>query len=263
MSREHSTKQSAESLAARLSRAVAPTGVVAALVLAAAAPQALAVAPVVDIRIEAGPKRVGGRIVTSSMSWWNTFTTDTPGALPFTVQQAVLLFPDRTNGRYFPSCTAAQITRNGIARCPKDSKIGAGRLTAQVLPEGIPAAGRVTAFNSHRGRSITFNIKTTKPAVIDVSFDAALTYESGPYPMKLVMDVPASLQEVIPGLFVGLQTFNMTIGGVTTTHGKRHHFLPLVCPKRGLRGEFRFLDSTTREPATAVTDADLDCHDLT
>jgi hypothetical protein len=256
-------KQTVETFAVRLSRVLAPTGAAAALVLAAAAPQALAVAPVVDIKIEAGPKRVDGRIVTSMMRWWNTFTTDTPGAPPFTIQQAVLMFPDRTNGRYFPSCNAAQITRDGIGGCPKDSKIGAGRLTAQVLPVGIPASGRVTAFNSHRGRSITFNIRTTQPAVIDVSFDAPLTYQRGSYPQKLVMDVPPSLQEVIPGLFVGLQTFNMTISGVTKSHGKRHHFLPLVCPKHGLRGEFHFMDSTTREPATAVTDADLDCHDLT
>jgi hypothetical protein len=261
MTREHSRKPSAERFAMRCARAVP---IAAALTLAAAAPGAHAATPVVGVQIDAGPKRVGGRIVTSTMHLHVTYATDPPGAQLFTVQQAVILFPDSTYGRFFPSCNAAQITRfyGDTRRCPKGSQVGSGSLTAQVVPAGIAAAGRVKLFNSHHGRSITFNIQTTKPAVINESFDAPFTRLPGKYPMKLVMDIPSSLQEVLPGLFVGLQTFDVTISAVTKVHGARHHYLPIVCPKHGLHAEFGLLDSTTGQSSTVATDAELHCKDL-
>lgn len=257
-------KHMVDRIAAQRPRA-ASIAAAAAAVLATAVPAAQAASPAVSVQIDAGPKYVHGRLTTSMMHLLVTFSTDPPGGQPFTVQQGTLLFPDHTYGRFFPSCDAAQIQRfaGNVGRCPKGSKIGGGHLTAQVLPAGIEAEGRVTLLNSHHGRGVTFNIQTTKPAVINESFDASLTsVADATYPMKLVMQVPPELQQVLPGLFVGLETFDVTISGVITTHGRRHHYLPLVCPTHGLHAEFGFLDWTTGLSSTAATDADLRCKDL-
>jgi hypothetical protein len=256
-------KRSVEAL---IRREMAAVAVAMATVLAAATPAAHAVSPVVQLQAKAlltPPSKAGGSAAPSKLRVLATFSTDTPGAQLFTVQQAVLFFPDRgTNGQLFPSCGAAQIERfhGDVSRCPKGSKVGTGSLTAQVLGVGVAASARVTLLSSHHGRSITFNFQTSKPAVINESFDAPLTRLHGKYGEKLRMDVPTSLQEVLPGLFVGLQTFDVTINAAATVHGVRYSFVEAsVCPRNSMHGEFGFLDSATGQPAVAVADADLDC----
>jgi hypothetical protein len=129
----------------------------------------------------------------------------------------IIFFPHHsgTNGRLFKSCSAQQIERfhGNINRCPKGSKIGTGTVRAQALQLGITANGHVTMFNSQHGRSITFNIQTLLPAYINESLDASLTQLHGKYGEKLTLVVPHSLQEILSGIFVGVQDFNVTITG--------------------------------------------------
>jgi hypothetical protein len=239
-------------------------GTVAALVLATAASAAEAVSPVVKVKGSASLSTVHGGGTAAVFHVDTSFSTDTPGAQLFTIQKAVIYVPDHagTNGRLFKSCSAQQIERfhGNVSRCPKGSKIGSGTVRAQALQLGITANGRVTMFNSNRGKSITFNIQTSLPAYINESLDAPITQLHGKYGEKLTLVVPQSLQEIIPGVFVGVKDFNVTITGVARVRGVNYSFLRArTCPKIPLHGIFDFQDWTTGQTARTTADAQVHC----
>lgn len=192
------------------------------------------------------------------------FATDPPGADPFTIQKAVVRFPDRagTNGRLFPSCSARQIERlrGNIGRCPKGSKIGEGTLRARAIQLGVTARGRVTLFNSRRGRSITLNFRSLHPALINESIEAPLTRLRGGRGERLTLVVPHSLQEILSGVYVGIQDFEVTISGVIRRRGvERTYIRARSCPKRPMRGVFDFKDWTTGQTARTTAAAKVRC----
>ncbi|HMI93034.1 MAG TPA: hypothetical protein VK509_16805 [Polyangiales bacterium] len=240
----------------------------AALVLAAATPVARAVSPVAKLKGSAGPTRFStadGSVVTApKFRVTATFSTDTPGAQLFTIQKAVVYFPDHagTNGHLFPSCSAQQIERfrGNTRRCPRGSMIGSGTVKAQALQLGVTATGRVTMFNSRRGKSIAFNIQTHTPAYINETIEAPLTQLHGKYGEKLTLVVPRSLQEIITGVFVGVQTFDVTLSGAVIVHGVPYTFIRArTCPKRAVHGIFDFVDWTTGQTATVTADTKVRC----
>jgi hypothetical protein len=192
------------------------------------------------------------------------FSTDPPGRDLLTVQKAVMYFDDHagTNGHLFPSCSARQIERfrGNIRRCPSGSKIGSGTVEAKALQLGITANGRVTMFNSHRGRSVTFNIQTYLPAYINESFDARLTRLNGRYGEKLTLVVPHSLQEILSGVFVGVQDFDVTLAGAIRRRGVEYTYIKArTCPKWPMRGVFDFKDWTTGETAIVTAYTKVRC----
>ena len=237
----------------------------AALVLAAAAPAAHAVSPVVELKGDAWLSTLhDNRGTAANFNVETTFSTDTPGAPLFTIQKAVIYFPDHagTNGRLFPSCSGEQIERfhGNVNRCPKGSKIGSGTVRAQALQLGITANGRVTLFNSRHGKSITINIQTYLPAYINESIEAPLTQLHGKYGEKLTLVVPHSLQEILSGVFVGVQQFNVSITGTHRVDGVDYSFLRArTCPKRAVHGDFDFKDWTTGQSASTTVDAKVSC----
>jgi len=241
--------------------------VAAALALVAAPPVAHAVSPVVKLRGSASLTRVStaGRVATAARFHVDTrFSTDTPGAQLFTVQQAVIYFPDHagTNGPLFPSCDAARITRShgNIAACPAGSKIGSGTVTAQALQLGVTATGHVAMFNSHHGKDVTVNIQTLLPAYINESLDAPITQLHGIYGEKLTLVVPQSLQEILDGIFVGVEDFDVTLTGLTHVHGIPYSYLKArTCPRRAMHGVFAVKNWTTGQAATATADAKVHC----
>lgn len=193
-----------------------------------------------------------------------TFSTDTPGAQPFTIQRAEIFFPDHagTNGRLFPSCDARRIERQhgNLAHCPKGSQIGTGTVRAQAIELGITATGTVTIFNSHDGRDITFNIRVTSPALIDHSIDAPLTQLHGRYGEKLTIVDPHSLQEIISGVFVSVERMDVTIGAAVVSHGVAYSYMRArTCPRWPMHGVFDFKDWSTGQLATATADAKVRC----
>ncbi len=237
-----------------------------ALLLAAAAPAAQAVSPVVRLSGAASLTRPrSGAVTPAVFHVVTTFSTDTPGAPLFTIQKAVILFPDHagTNGSRFPSCDARQIARfNGdLKRCPKGSQIGSGVVKAQALQLGVTATGQVAVFNSARGRDITFNFRTVTPAVIDESIDAPITQlHGGRYGEELTIVVPHTLQEIISGVFVGVQKLDVTLTGSVRSHGTTLSYLKArTCPKTPLHGVFDFKDWTSGQTAAATVDTRVRC----
>jgi hypothetical protein len=236
--------------------------VVAALAIASLCGTASAASPVVKLTGDAALHR--GAETSARFHVNAAFSTDTPGADLFTIQKATIFFPDHagTNGRLFPSCSARQIKRfhGNVNRCPKGSRIGSGTLKAKALQIGLTAGGTVAMFNSHHGRSITFNIQTILPAYINKSLDAPITQLHGKYGEKLTLVVPPSLQEILSGVFVGLQEFDVTIDAGVRVRGVDYTFLKArTCPKRKLHGVFDFVDGATGQTATTTTDTKVAC----
>lgn len=259
-------KRSIEALLA--GRKVALRAAAATFALAAAAPAAHAVSPVAKVEGSVALTQYAAdgvnAVAPATFPFTVTLSTDTPGAELFTVQKAVILFPDRagTNGRRFRSCSAAQLTRfhGAIGRCPAGSKIGSGTIRAQALQLGITVPARVALFNGPGGRSVTFNIQATNPAAVNESIDAPLVQTSGRYGERLTLVVPHSLQEIIPDVFVGLQTFDVTIDGATRSGGVTYSYLRArTCPRRTLRAIFDMKDWTTGQTATATADTKVRC----
>jgi len=238
---------------------------VAVVALAAAAPAARAVTPVVRLKTSAWLTTTrAGALSPAHFHVHTAFSTDTPGAEPFTIQQAVLYFPDHagTNGRLFPSCDAKRIARfhGDIRRCPKGSKIGSGTVKAKAIQLGVTAVGHVAMFNSHHGKDITLNIQTLRPAYINRSIDAPITQLHGRYGEKLTIEVPHSLQEIIAGDFVGIEEFDVTAGGGVRVRGVEHSYLKArTCPTIPLHGVFDFKDWTSGQTATVTADSLVHC----
>jgi hypothetical protein len=147
-----------------------------------------------------------------------------------------------------------------IGRCPKGSKIGEGTVTATAIQLGITARGRVTMFNSRRGKSIVFNVQTLLPAYINESIEAPLTQQDDKSGETITIVDPHSLQEIIPGVFVSVQRFEVTISAAVRVRGVTYDYLRARrCPKRPMHGVFDFKNWTTGHTATVAAATKVRC----
>ncbi|HEX7290925.1 MAG TPA: hypothetical protein VF250_07315 [Conexibacter sp.] len=227
--------------------------------------RAQAASPLVRLRGEAHlTQQRGSGVAPAVFHVHARFATDPPAADPFTIRRAVVYFPDHagTNGQLFPSCSARRIERfkGNIRRCPKGSQIGSGTVTARANQLGITATGHVTAFNSRRGRAITLNVQTFLPAYINESFEAPLEQLHGRYGEKLTIADPPQLQQILDGVWVAVQDFDLTVTGVVRRHGVAYSYLKArTCPRLPLHGVFDFVDGPTGQTARATADAKVRC----
>jgi len=227
---------------------------------------AQAASPVVELRGDAHLTRQdGGGVAPAVFHVHAHFSTDTPGAEPFTIRKAVVYFPDHagTNGRLFPSCSARTIERfrGNVRRCPRGSKIGSGTVKAKAIQIGVTATGHVTVFNSRRGKAVTINVQTFLPAYINESFEAPLEQlHGGRYGEKLTIADPPSLQQILDGVWVGVEDFDLTVTGAVRRHGVTISYLKAPrCPRGPAHGVFDFLDGATGQTATVTEDTRVHC----
>jgi hypothetical protein len=215
----------------------------ATLLLATVAPAADAPQPTAKIKATITPKKIsshGGVGTPVKLAITSTFGTDTPGAAPFVITSAIVKFPKGAlaNGRFFPSCSAKKLNRNGgiLSKCPKKSIIGGGTATARAndLTPPITATGKVKLLNGRGGKSIVFNIDVKRPAVINRSFEAKLTkLHGGKYGYQLALKVPHDLR-FIAFSDIAVTKFVVSTFATTVVHGVRRGYIEgLKCPKSG------------------------------
>jgi hypothetical protein len=230
-----------------------------ALLLVAPATADAPLQPVVKVQASISPSKVKkGTAVALSVNTF--FDTNPPGGDSAPVTQGLALFPKGavTNGRLFPSCSAAQLTRahNVLSKCPKGSLIGKGTVLAKAVQLNVISTGKVTLFNGPGGRSVTFNIHATIPADINQSFDAPLKRIGGKYSYSLTLPVPESLQQILPGVFVSVRNFKIHTNASIVSHGKRRGYIEVnQCPKGGkapIHVAVKFADGTS-----AATDSTI------
>lgn len=193
-----------------------------------------------------------------------------PAGTTFVLQSLNYQFPGGasivTNGKLFPSCSAAklQAARGVLSKCPKGSKIGSGKATGTAVELGITSSGAVTLFNGPGGKSITMNINIIRPAAINATFSAPLKKTKGKYGYKLTVSVPKSLQSILDGPIV-VKRIQATTSATLMINGKRRGYIEgksNACPKSGklpIRGNFFFEDALTKVDATSTTDAVIKC----
>ena len=191
-----------------------------------------------------------------------------PAGTTFVLKSLNYQFPGgstvSTNGKLFPSCSAAklQAARGVLKTCPKGSRIGSGVATGTAVELGITSTGAVTLFNGPGGKSITMNINVVRPAAINATFSAPLKKTKGKFGYKLTISVPKSLQSILDGPIV-VNRIQATTGAKLMINGKLRGYIEgHKCPKSGkapIRGNFFFEDALTKVDATSTTNAVVKC----
>ncbi len=242
----------------RISR-IAVVAIAATLLLAAVAPAASAPGPTLKLGASVSPSKNLKPGMPLALTVKGTLAGPTAALAP-TITKTVIDFPAGavTNGRLFPSCTAAKLKshHNALSACPKGSKIGTGFVTATAVQLGVSSNAVATLFNGPGGRSVVFNFHATIPADINDSLDAPLVKKHGKYSYELTLNLPHDLQEILPGVFVSVQKINFKTGATTKVHGKTRGFIEAgkTCPKHGapFHSQFFFNDGTS-----ATTDSQV------
>jgi hypothetical protein len=113
------------------------------------------------------------------------------------------------NSAKFPSCTEAQV-RSGAAACAK-AKVGGGK--AAGLSLGQREDLTVTAYDGPGGKAVLLHVTGTKPLKIDSVIVGKLVPDSGAFGRKLVVAIPANLQQPLGGVYATLTSFMTKVGG--------------------------------------------------
>jgi hypothetical protein len=237
---------------------IAVAAIAATLLLAVAAPAAGG--PTLGLSVKISPSKNVKPGDPLTLIFDGTLAGPNGGGLAPTITKTVIFLPAGavTNGRLFPSCSAAKLKshHNALSACPKGSKIGTGFITATAVQLGVSANANATMFNGPGGRSIVFNFHATVPADINDSLDAPLVRLHGKYGYRVTLNIPRDLQEILDGVFVSVQKFHFVTKASVKAHGKTVPFIVgQKCPKSGkgpVHADFSFLDGTNASADTNV-----------
>jgi len=229
---------------------------VAFLATALAAVVAVGVAQAVDVDqgiiVKVSPSKKGTKKKPRNikLSVETTTKPKDPNAPAFATTRAIIHFDKNLvfGGSKFKSCTKAQVQSNE-ANCPKGSKVGKGTATGVAL--GQTTNLTITAFNGPKGKKIELHVVAAFPQ-IDSVIEATIKNDTGAYGKKLVVPIPANLQQPIPNVYATLTDFTTIVKGTA----KGTPYVGLIgCPKdKKLRfaGDFDYSDGTSAKAATTV-----------
>src|SRR5947207_9312159 len=152
-------------------------------------------------------------------------------------------------GKYLKSCSSAQVQADDT-KCSKGSKVGSGSATGSAL--GLTENLTVTAYNGPGGNKLELLVDGQSPLQIHSVIEGKLQKDSGSYGQKLVVSIPATLQQPAPGAYATLTDFKTSVKG---TGSKKRPYVGLAgCTKHTLnfQSDYTFTDGTT---STATTTA--------
>jgi hypothetical protein len=115
------------------------------------------------------------------------------------------------NGKALKSCASSQVQADDT-KCPKGSKVGQG--TAAGVALGLTENLKVTAYNGPGGNKLELLVDGQTPLQIHSVIEGLLQSDSGAYGKKLVVNIPANLQQPAPGAYATLEEFDTTINAV-------------------------------------------------
>ncbi len=237
----------------RNSRALAAAA--ATTLLLVAAPTAMAARGSLSGSINPNKGPIGSPI---NLSIGAVLDPDTPDRERGTLSKIELFFPPnaRTNGAKFPYCAPETINaRRSFSGCPKGSKIGTGKLRADV--PAVPVSdvpGDIVIFNGKGGKSVTINIEAHNPVEIFEAFTATLVRTKGRYGYHLSGNIPRSLQEINDGWFAEVRRFSTSIKA--TWRGTPYIESTTLCPKSlsvPIAGRFSFMSRPNGDSPLDVT----------
>jgi hypothetical protein len=115
----------------------------------------------------------------------------------------------KVSGKGLTSCKLSKIQANGPSACPSKSKAGTGLTHAVVGPDRIPLNFDVTAFVGGKNL-IIFYIKQ-QGGTVSKALSGKISKGSGGFGQKLVISIPADLQQPAPGLYAALVDLKSTL----------------------------------------------------
>jgi hypothetical protein len=191
----------------------------------------------------AKPKSVGALTVDMNVAL-------DPSDPSFATRSAVIHFDKGLvfNSAKFPSCTEAQV-RSGAPACAK-AKVGGGKAAGLALGQREDLA--VTAYNGPGGKAVLLHVTGTKPLKIDSVIVGKLVPDSGAFGRKLVVAIPANLQQPLGGLYATLTSFMTTVGG----SAKGTPYVALKGCSGGklkFKGDFVFTDGSKQSPTSTAS----------
>ena len=190
----------------------------------------------------AKPKSVGALTVDMKVAL-------DPSDPAFATRTALIHFDKNLvfNSAKFPSCTEAQV-QAGAAACGK-AKVGSGKAAGLALGQQQDLA--VTAYNSPGGKAVLLHVTGSEPLKIDSVIVGQLKPDSGAFGRKLVVTVPANLQQPLTGAFATLTSFMTSVGG----SAKGTPYVALKGCSGGklkFKGDFVFTDGSKQSPTSTT-----------
>jgi hypothetical protein len=134
------------------------------------------------------------------------------------------------------------------AGCAK-AKVGSGAASGLALGRQEKLA--VTAYNGPKGKTILLHVAGTQPLDINTVIVGQLKPDSGAYGRKLVVSIPANLQQPLAGVYATLTSFLTKVGGSS----KGTPYVALKgCPggKLNFKGDFVFTDGSKQTPTSTT-----------
>jgi hypothetical protein len=190
-----------------------------------------------------------------------------PADSRYRLDKVTVRFPSgvgKPNGNLFPSCSVKQLEQahNRLSACPRGSKIGSGRAVGTAVDIGVTSSGKLTLFNGPGGKSITFNVNITTPALINKTFSAPLKKTSGRYGYVLTSPVPTELQNILDGPII-VKSIDVTTGLTRVVRGVRRGYIEAYkCPrshKAPLHVDTSY-NTDSGLTATSSADTSIACH---
>ena len=172
-----------------------------------------------------------------------------PSDAAFATRSATIHFDKNLvfNSAKFASCTEAQV-RSGAPACAK-AKIGGGKAAGLAVGQRQDLA--VTAFNGPGGKAVLLHVTGSTPLKIDSVIVGKLAADSGAFGRKLVVTIPANLQQPLTGLYATLTSFLTTVGG--TAKGTPYVALKGCSGgKLQFKGDFVFTDGSKQSPTSTA-----------
>jgi hypothetical protein len=191
----------------------------------------------------AKPKSVGALTVDMNVAL-------DPADPSFATRSAVIHFDKGLifNSAKFPNCTEAQV-RTGAPACAT-AKVGSGKGAGLALGQREYLA--VTAFNGPGGKSVLLHVTGNKPLMIDSVIVGKLASDSCAFGRKLVVSIPANLQQPLTGVFATLTSFMTSVGG--SANGTPYVALKSCSGgKLKIKGDFVFTDGSKQSPTSTTS----------
>jgi hypothetical protein len=249
---------------------IAATVAAASLILAAGATAADAPGPTATVSASVSPNHLVPGLTNKHgmpIKLKVSLKINHPSGSRYRLDKVTVKFPagvGAPHGELFPSCSVAKLkaARGRLSACPKGSRIGGGLATGTAVDLGVTSTGTITMFNGPHGKSITFNVNTIHPALINDTFSAPLKKISGRYGYMLTSPIPGDLQNILDGPII-VRSINVSTFATRVVHGvKRGYVEAFKCPKSHkapLHADFSF-NSDSGATATTSADTNIACH---
>jgi hypothetical protein len=183
--------------------------VIAALAALAMATVAVAQSGDVTATTTVSPTKSGTKKKPKSIK----ITTFVQNNVPNTTAAKIEIdFPKtvKISGKGLTACKLSKIQANGPSACPSKSKAGTGLTHAVVGPDRIPLNFDVTAFVG--GKNLVIFYIKQQGGTVSKALSGKISKGSGGFGQKLVITIPADLQQPAPGLYAALVDLKSTLG---------------------------------------------------